>query len=68
MAAEGLNLELVQENHVYSTQRGVLRGLHFQIPPHWRIAAADAILNDRDRSNPPLAEVEPFFHYSPAKA
>ena len=24
----------VQDNHVYSAQRGVLRGLHFQLPPH----------------------------------
>ncbi|WP_316396913.1 dTDP-4-dehydrorhamnose 3,5-epimerase [Bradyrhizobium sp. 33ap4] len=23
----------VQDNHVYSTERGVLRGLHFQLPP-----------------------------------
>jgi dTDP-4-dehydrorhamnose 3,5-epimerase len=156
LAAEGLNQEFVQENHVHSAQRGVLRGLHFQIPPHaqgklvrcvrgaildvgvdirkgspcygrhvavelsaanwkqlwlppgfahgyvtlaadceviyrvtdywapdcergvawddpglgidWRISAADAVLNDKDRSNPPLAEVEPFFHYSPANA
>lgn len=24
----------VQDNHVYSTQKGVLRGLHFQLQPH----------------------------------
>ncbi|WP_407181407.1 dTDP-4-dehydrorhamnose 3,5-epimerase [Bradyrhizobium sp. STM 3562] len=24
----------VQDNHVYSAQKGVLRGLHFQLPPH----------------------------------
>lgn len=24
----------VQDNHVYTAQRGVLRGLHFQLPPH----------------------------------
>lgn len=24
----------VQDNHVYSTQKGVARGLHFQLPPH----------------------------------
>ncbi|CCE02722.1 dTDP-4-dehydrorhamnose 3,5-epimerase family protein [Bradyrhizobium sp. STM 3809] len=29
----GLPGDLVQENHVYSAQRGVLRGLHFQRPP-----------------------------------
>ena len=156
LAAEGLNHAFVQENHVYSAERGVLRGLHFQIPPHpqgklvrcvrgaildvgvdireaspcygrhiavelsaanwkqlwlppgfahgyvtlepdceviykvtdywapdcergiawddpdlgidWRIPATEAILTDKDRSNPPLAEVEPFFRYSPRKA
>jgi dTDP-4-dehydrorhamnose 3,5-epimerase len=26
-------LEFVQDNHVFSTDRAVLRGLHFQIPP-----------------------------------
>ena len=34
----------------------------------WRIPATEAILTDKDRSNPPLAEVEPFFRYSPRKA
>ena len=33
LAAEGLHAEFIQDNHVYSTERGVLRGLHFQIPP-----------------------------------
>lgn len=36
-AFEACGLEayrFVQDNHVYSTQRGVLRGLHFQLPPH----------------------------------
>jgi dTDP-4-dehydrorhamnose 3,5-epimerase len=153
LAAEGLNQSFVQENHVYSAERGVLRGLHFQVPPQaqgklvrcvrgaildvgvdirkaspcygrhiavelsaanwkqlwlppgfahgyvtlepdceviykvtdywapdcergiawddpalgidWRISAADAILTDKDRSHPALAEVEPSFHYSP---
>ena len=32
--AEGVNADFEQENHVYSAERGVLRGLHFQIPPH----------------------------------
>jgi dTDP-4-dehydrorhamnose 3,5-epimerase len=31
----------------------------------WRTSAADAILTDKDRGNPALAEVEPAFHYSP---
>jgi dTDP-4-dehydrorhamnose 3,5-epimerase len=26
--------EFVQDNHVYSAHKGVLRGLHFQVPPH----------------------------------
>jgi dTDP-4-dehydrorhamnose 3,5-epimerase len=30
----GVEALFVQDNHVYSEQRGVLRGLHFQIPPH----------------------------------
>ena len=29
----GLDLAFVQDNHSYSAQRGVLRGLHFQRPP-----------------------------------
>jgi dTDP-4-dehydrorhamnose 3,5-epimerase len=34
LIAHGLRADFVQENHVYSRNRGVLRGLHFQIPPH----------------------------------
>lgn len=30
----GVTAEFVQDNHVYSAQKGVLRGLHFQRPPH----------------------------------
>jgi dTDP-4-dehydrorhamnose 3,5-epimerase len=33
-AAHAVPTAFVQENHVYSTTRGVLRGLHFQVPPH----------------------------------
>jgi dTDP-4-dehydrorhamnose 3,5-epimerase len=33
LAAAGIRFEFVQDNHVYSADRGVLRGLHFQIPP-----------------------------------
>ena len=29
----GANLEFVQDNHSLSVERGVVRGLHFQIPP-----------------------------------
>jgi dTDP-4-dehydrorhamnose 3,5-epimerase len=32
-ATLGINVEFVQDNHVYSADRGLLRGLHFQIPP-----------------------------------
>jgi dTDP-4-dehydrorhamnose 3,5-epimerase len=33
-AAHGVESLFVQDNHVHSTQKGVLRGLHFQTPPH----------------------------------
>jgi dTDP-4-dehydrorhamnose 3,5-epimerase len=33
-AANGIDTRFVQDNHVYSTQKGVIRGLHFQSPPH----------------------------------
>ena len=30
----GISARFVQDNHAYSVQSGVLRGLHFQRPPH----------------------------------
>jgi dTDP-4-dehydrorhamnose 3,5-epimerase len=33
MKSAGLDLDFVQDNHSYSAARGVLRGLHFQLPP-----------------------------------
>jgi dTDP-4-dehydrorhamnose 3,5-epimerase len=33
-AAHGVEAVFVQDNHVRSAQKGVLRGLHFQAPPH----------------------------------
>ncbi len=33
LAEVGANLEFVQDNHSLSVERGVVRGLHFQIPP-----------------------------------
>ena len=34
LARHGIGGPFVQDNHVYSAARGVLRGLHFQKPPH----------------------------------
>ena len=34
LAALGLNLSFVQDNHSMSAAAGTLRGLHFQRPPH----------------------------------
>jgi dTDP-4-dehydrorhamnose 3,5-epimerase len=33
-AVHGVEAAFVQDNHVHSAQKGVLRGLHFQLPPH----------------------------------
>jgi dTDP-4-dehydrorhamnose 3,5-epimerase len=33
MAQAGITLQFVQDNHSYSAAKGVLRGLHFQLPP-----------------------------------
>ena len=33
-AAQGLDFDFVQDNHSLSVEQGVLRGLHFQRPPH----------------------------------
>ena len=33
LAAQGLDVDFVQDNHAFSAQKGVLRGLHFQRPP-----------------------------------
>lgn len=34
LAAAGIGAQFVQDNHSYSRDAGVLRGLHFQRPPH----------------------------------
>lgn len=33
-ASGGINCGWVQDNHSFSAQKGVLRGLHFQLPPY----------------------------------
>jgi dTDP-4-dehydrorhamnose 3,5-epimerase len=33
-AVNGVEAAFVQDNHVRSARKGVLRGLHFQVPPH----------------------------------
>lgn len=34
LAEKGIDLAFCQDNHSLSRERGVLRGLHFQLPPH----------------------------------
>lgn len=34
LAAAGVDLEFVQDNHAHTVRAGTVRGLHFQIPPH----------------------------------
>jgi dTDP-4-dehydrorhamnose 3,5-epimerase len=33
LAEAGITLEFVQDNHSYSAEKGVVRGIHFQMPP-----------------------------------
>ena len=33
LAEAGVDVHFVQDNHSYSRARGVLRGLHYQLPP-----------------------------------
>lgn len=34
LAEAGIDAEFVQDNHSHSSAKGVVRGLHFQVPPH----------------------------------
>lgn len=34
LAEHGVTLDFVQDNHSLSRQRGTVRGLHYQVPPH----------------------------------
>ena len=34
LVAAGISAAFVQDNHSVSLQKGVVRGLHFQVPPH----------------------------------
>lgn len=35
-AAAGIDAVFVQDNHAFNRDRNVVRGLHFQSPPHWQ--------------------------------
>ncbi|MEM5515325.1 dTDP-4-dehydrorhamnose 3,5-epimerase [Henriciella sp. AS95] len=37
LSEAGLDIDFVQDNHSYSAAQGVLRGLHFQKPPHAQV-------------------------------
>jgi dTDP-4-dehydrorhamnose 3,5-epimerase len=58
LAANGISATFVQDNHVHSAARGVLRGLHFQVPPRaqgklvrvTRGSILDVCVDIRDRS------------------
>jgi dTDP-4-dehydrorhamnose 3,5-epimerase len=41
LAETGIHLEFVQDNHSFSVEKGVVRGIHFQIPPHaqWKLVS-----------------------------
>ncbi|MGH9447040.1 MAG: dTDP-4-dehydrorhamnose 3,5-epimerase [Terriglobia bacterium] len=34
LAEAGIHLDFVQDNHSFSVEKGVVRGIHFQVPPH----------------------------------
>lgn len=34
LAAAGIDIDFVQDNHSFSLRKGTVRGLHFQAPPH----------------------------------
>lgn len=34
--AAGIDAAFVQDNHAFNAEAGVVRGLHFQSPPHWQ--------------------------------
>lgn len=63
----GITVEFVQDNHSLSVQKGVVRGLHFQLPPHaqskllrvTRGAIYDAVVDLR-RSSPAYGKWQGF--------
>jgi len=64
----GLGFEFVQDNHAFSTHRGTIRGLHFQIPPYAqdkivrviRGAIFDVVVDVR-RESPTFGRFEGFW-------
>jgi len=64
----GVDCEFIQDNHAFSKDKGVLRGLHFQAPPHaqaklvWvtRGAAFDVVVDLR-KGSPTFGRWEGFL-------
>ncbi|MEA2006921.1 MAG: dTDP-4-dehydrorhamnose 3,5-epimerase [Patescibacteria group bacterium] len=66
-AQNGINADFVQDNHSLSVEKGVLRGLHFQKPPHaqaklvqvTRGSVSDVIVDIR-KNSPTFGKWESF--------
>lgn len=64
----GIDADFVQANHSMSVQKGVLRGLHFQLPPHEQAKLVRAtkgsvydVIVDLRKSSPTFGQWEGFL-------